>query len=58
MVGNCLSISRRKSRATFVFTDLLNGGLNQIMFLRRFCFVQEEVGLAVGLQVEYSNLAL
>lgn len=41
-----------------VLTDLLNGGLNQIIFLRRFCFVHEEVGVTVGLQVEYSKLAL
>ena len=47
----------RKYRATFVFTDLLNGGLNKIMFHRRFCFVHEVFGLVVGLQVEYSSFA-
>ena len=57
VVGKCLSMSCRKSRAMFVFTDLLNGGLNQIMFLRHFRFVHEEVGVVVGLQVEYSSLA-
>ena len=34
----CLSMRRKKSWAIFDRTFLLKGGLNQIMFLRRFLF--------------------
>ena len=47
MIGKCLSISRRNSPPTFVFTGLENGGLNQIIVLCRFRFEREEVGVAL-----------
>ena len=39
--GKCLSMRFRKVLPTFVLTDLLNGGLNQMMFLR---LVEFDVG--------------
>ena len=53
--GKCLSKSRRKFFAMLVFTDLLKGGLNQIMFLCYFRFADNASGAAVvELQMEYS----
>jgi hypothetical protein len=37
----------------FVFTDLLNGGLYQMIFLWRLRFVVDDI--VVGLQLEYSK---
>ena len=49
--GKCLSTSFRKVLPTLVFTDLLKGGLNQMMFLRL-------VGLAFGKALAWFEVTL